>query len=43
MDYSLKELFPELNAKLNPSVYSPNQTDLENNTYFTHLVQNILG
>ena len=39
MEYSLKELFPELNNKLSPSIYEVSVSDLENNSYFTQLVE----
>lgn len=38
MEYSLKELFPELNNKLSPSIYEVSVSDLESNSYFTQLV-----
>ena len=39
MEYSLKELFPELNNKLSPSIYEVSASDLESNSYFTQLVE----
>ena len=41
MEYTLAELFPELNVKLNPAVYTATTADLEKNTYFTQLVESI--
>ena len=42
MEYILKDLFPELSTRVEPLIYSPSITDLENNTYFKQLVDNIL-
>jgi hypothetical protein len=42
MEFRLKELFPELSTRLNPEIYSPTAADLESNTYFRHLVSNIV-
>jgi hypothetical protein len=39
---SLSDLFPESKIKLDPSVFQPSLADLENNTFFNHLVQQII-
>lgn len=38
MEYTFQEIFPELQTKLSPEVYSPSLSDLEHNSYFHHLV-----
>lgn len=39
MEFSARHFFPELDYKLDPSQYSLTPHDLENNSYFTHLVE----
>lgn len=39
MEYTLQEMFPELQVKISPEIYSPSVADLENNSYFSYLLE----